>query len=580
MLSLVRSLLLMTALLLGAGLAHAASPRPTLLRFVPADIGLCVLMEDLRERGNALAASPFVARLTRALPGKGIDGLAEIQQLLKFEKQIERFTGVPTAKLRDEVLGDLVVLAYKPGPTGKPDLEEGLVLLHARDAATLANVVSHVNESQTKSGELKSVEERTHRGQKYYCRLEKDAPTFYHLRGSVLLFTGQESMLRSALDLDADLGAEAIAPLEQSLRRLGIAGSLVTFWINPRAYDTELLAKWNKAVGDPSSANEAAFLKTFLSYWKALDGLALCLQLDADVSLALAVSANMEQIPIAGRRLFASLTEPAQLWRRLPSDPLFALASRLDFKALFDTLADFLPAEGRQSIEGELRNTLGAALGKDVITELLPALGADVGLILLPPGREQKGIFPLVMLALRVQPTTDLAPVDQALLSGLHTIATLATIAHNRQNPGKPMAFKRSATDQIDVRYLIGDGVFPTGVQPAFSLVRGHLAAASSPEVLRQLAELLREGPAGPRPDAVPILRVSFKAWRDYLTDRGDALARQLSESEGISVEAASERLRGWVSALETVEMLEVRHRPAPGRTIVQISLKSRWPLK
>ena len=43
-----------------AGHSAKASPRDELLRLVPADVGFCLVLEDLRGHGKAFAESPFV----------------------------------------------------------------------------------------------------------------------------------------------------------------------------------------------------------------------------------------------------------------------------------------------------------------------------------------------------------------------------------------------------------------------------------------------------------------------------------------------------------------------------------------
>jgi hypothetical protein len=555
---------LLPLVLFCAGLACAGSPRAEVLRHVPDDTALCVLLEGLRDRGNALAGSPFVANFAQSALGKSAAERAEVKQLLAVEKQVAAFTGLTAQRLRDEVLGDLVVLAYRPGPPGKPEDEQGLVLVHARDPKALAALIRHVNDLEKKSGKLAGLEERTHRGVTYTCRKEKDAPTYYAVRGSLLLFSGQEAMLRRAIEADADLKADAVAPLEQALQRLGVAGSLVTLWINPRAYDAELALKLSKT--------------TFEAYWKALEGLAVALQLDSDVTLSLAVTGRPEKVSPAARAMLKSLAEPNKLWRALPEEPLFAVAGRIDFAALLDLVGEFLPKEGQQGLVGELQK-LGAPLGKNFVREVLPALGPDLGLIVLPPTQEQKGFIPRLLLSLRVKPTEE--AVDRALLRGLDTLATLVLLGHNGKNSDKLLSLKQESLGKIDLSYLTGEGVFPVGVRPAFGFVRGHLTLASSPEVLRALAALLSEDASldATAPGAVPVVRVSFAAWRAYLTQWKGEIVKALV-AEGSQPNEAEKLVVAWGMGLEYLDRLEVRHQPGAGRILLQVSLKPRWALK
>ena len=117
---------------------QAASPRDELLRFVPDDVGFCVVMQDLRVHAAELAASPFIEQLRASPAGAALRASKEIKQLDKVDKYLQKSLGVGWNQLRDDVLGDAVVFAYRPGPPGKPEQEEGLVLLRAATAKSLA----------------------------------------------------------------------------------------------------------------------------------------------------------------------------------------------------------------------------------------------------------------------------------------------------------------------------------------------------------------------------------------------------------------------------------------------------------
>ncbi len=581
----IRLALLALVLTIGPAL-QAATPREELLRFVPADTAFCLLFQGLREHASDLAGSPFLARLARSPLGKAAVNLAEFQQLLRVQKQIEGFAGLSAERLRNDILGDLLVLAYKPGPPGKPEREEGLFLLHARDPRALSALIERINDAQKRSGELKALEERTHHGQHYFRRQVKGENSFYHLREQVLLFTSQEAILLRALDQVRPMGTETPEKspgfIEASLRRLGVADALLVFWVNPRAFDDALTSKLTQATGE-----ETVWLKTFQVYWKALDGLALAVQLDADATVSLAVAARPEELPASARTFFARLAEPSRVWDALAAlpagpEPLLALTSRLDLRALLDLLTEFLPPESRQTLLTDLERFLGAPLGKSLVREVLPALGPDLDLIVLPPPADQKSLFPQTLLALRVAPSDDPAPVDQALWSALQTFATLVVIGHNQKNPEKPLTLQRITLDKLPVRALVGDAALPAGVQPAFALGRGHLLLASSPASLRRLLGLLSESPTpADRPvGPVPVLRISFKTWREFLTQRRDDFVRHIAAADALSEEQAAARLSSLLTVLEYLDRVEVRHQPAPGRLLLQLSLKTTWPLK
>ncbi len=178
----------------------SAAPRDELLRLVPDDAGFCLVVQNLREHNAALLSSPFVKQFQDSPLGKALANAPEMQKLQSAEKLLHKGLGIEATQLRDDILGDALVLAYRPGPPGKPEQEHGLILVHARDAKLLAQVVERLNQFQKESGELKEVQVREHAGQKYYQRVERNKSSFYYLRDSMLAFTGQEDMLRKVIE--------------------------------------------------------------------------------------------------------------------------------------------------------------------------------------------------------------------------------------------------------------------------------------------------------------------------------------------------------------------------------------------
>ena len=88
-------------------------------------------------------------------------------------KRLSRNTSASNcSQLRDDILGDAIVAAYRPGPPGKPDEEQGILLLRARNATLLASLIDRFNEAQKKSGDLIKLEEREYQGVKYYLRVD------------------------------------------------------------------------------------------------------------------------------------------------------------------------------------------------------------------------------------------------------------------------------------------------------------------------------------------------------------------------------------------------------------------------
>src|SRR5207245_710882 len=96
------------------------APRDELLRLVPGDVGFCLLIEDVRGHAKALLDSPFVSQFRASPMAKLIDA-NETQKLTLADQFLQQYLQISAQQLRDDVLGDALVLAYRPGPPESPD---------------------------------------------------------------------------------------------------------------------------------------------------------------------------------------------------------------------------------------------------------------------------------------------------------------------------------------------------------------------------------------------------------------------------------------------------------------------------
>jgi hypothetical protein len=551
-----------------------ATPRQELLRLVPDDVGFCLLIEDLREHGKALLDSPFVKQfLTSPLAAK-ISKADETQKLGMLDKYLQQFLQVSADQLRDEILGDAFVLAYRPGPPNKPAQEQGLFLLRARDGKLLAALIERINKLQKDSGELKELDERTYAAKTYFRRVVAGNTSFYHLNGPILAFGSHEDILRQMLDLETSVSREADSPMSRQFRLCGVDRPRAALWINPRVFEPALRQKVLAAKGA-----QAVALTSLLGYWQALDGLAFTIVLEKDLELQLAVRARPEALPASARRFLNTAAEPSETWQRFPEKAMLALAGRIDAAALVEALSEFLTPEARQQLQSAVEGTVGSIVGKDIVKDLLPNLGPDWGFCVMAPPADGKEWFPQVVGALRVRPGTTGTPADLTLLNALNSLATLAVFSQNGGQPG-PLSLRSALQDQVEVKYLVNEEKFLPGFQPAFAMKDNHLVVGSSPAVLRRF----RAGsPSSVKPLATkefPLLRLSFVEIARFLRERREPLIAHAAEQDHISREDAGQRLESWLAGLEFFDSLEVTQRPDKGLVVFAIRVRLSQPLK
>ncbi len=427
----------------------------------------------------------------------------------------------------------------------------------------LSSLVDKINAAQKKDGTLTDLQKCPYQGTTYFRRVEPRQTNYYTIRGPVLLFTGQEEMLRQAIDVDRN-AAEAEPTLARWLREIGADRAALALWLNPRAFDAGLAGE--------GRGTDAAFQKKLLTYWKATDGLAAWATLDTELHLSLAVRVRLDALPPAAQRLLSAASRPSEAWRYFPDEALPACGGRIDAGALLELLQDFPPKDDASA-------AAGAALAKDFLKDVLSHVGPDWGFCVAAPPTDGKDWLPQVLLVVRVVRGDDAAPVDEALLSAVSFTARWAVLSYNHDHPGDPLSLKSVEYNHQEIHYLVGDRILPPGFQPAYGLASGWLVFGSAPDVVHGFANAKPKTPPADG-STFPLLRVSVKAWRAYLMERREPLAAALAEKNHASVEETRRQLDEVVAALQFVDRLELDCRTGPALAVVTLTVQTAQPLK
>jgi len=504
------------------------------------------VVQNLRDGGNALKESPFAEQFRKSAAGSALGDNPGVKHLLGLEEDLKKNFGIGWEDLRNDILGDAIVFAYRPVKEGDGQL---LMLIRARDAKPLRNLVDRFNAEQRKNKGLKDVKNLNYKGLTYHARVEANDTNYYYLRGPVLVFSRDEEMLQKALDLDLAASADAVPSVTKWLTQLGADRAMFAVFFNPRAFDSELKSKVDKASGA-----DALILKTLLQYWNALDGVVVSLTLEKDATLAVGVRGQSDKLPRAAQRFFGELSKPSDLWKQIPDDALFAVGGRVDFAALAEMIGQFLTPKDRNAMQQ----------GANLL--LLPKVGPDLGLWLTAPSDPQHH-FPQGMFALR----TGSAEVGKKLLERLDLLVGVAVFGQGQQFPDKPLRLKSDK----DVNYVEGE-MLPPGIRPAFGLKDGFLVLASAPEAVGRFAGPAASEGKGP----APLMRISFKAWRAYFQAHRDDLVKLIAAKENTKPEEAREHLDTVLAVLDFVDRLEVRHEAGQGYAIVSVVIQTAQPLR
>jgi hypothetical protein len=558
--------LLLLALLAAPAAAQQPSARDELLRLVPNDTAICFVVQGLRERSKTVSASPLAEWVSAKY--KPLVGAApEVQKLKDVEALFTTFLGVSLTDLRDDIFGDAIVLAYQPGPVGRPEAEQGCVMVKARDPAKLAKLVAQLNNVQKSTKELTGVDERVHRGQAFYKRAKADGKDeFYLLKDGLFVFAAQEASIHAVIDQAQAANAEPSA-VEKSIRQLGVQDSFLLCWFNPRKLDAEVKAH----VATAGSAQDKAARQQFAQVWFALDNLAIYLDAGKDLELGVAAAYRADAMPTELRTMLKPNPTPSSLWQSIPEDALVAVAGRVTGSQLLDVLLAFSPPDERAAARQEVEKAIGAVVGKDKLPPMLKGVGPDWGLWVAPP--KQAGWVPNVTVAARVNDSD--ASVPASVLKTLGFYAQLAQVHYNRDHDDQ-IESKDQPLGNVEMTVFTNPKLFPPGVQPAYGLTDGHLVLGGSPDLVRSFRK-----PAGePKPTVeAPVLRVNGLRLHEYLGAHAKDIAGWVADRQDRPFDDVKKEIETVGEFLAVLDRAEVFVRGDGGVARFAVRLKFVKPL-
>jgi hypothetical protein len=518
-------------------------PRERLLALVPPDVGFCVFMSDLRGHAHRWDRAPWVRSLRQLPMIQAIVDSPEARQLSAFEGALQKHLGVDWPTLRDDILGEAVVLAYRPGPPGQPEREQGMIALRAPKPRLLAELVERFDALQKSTGELKSLEPIKHRGATYYRREHVQNTHYYYLHGALLIVAASEEMLRQAIDRDLEPSDDN--PWPSRFRRAGSETALVTLGINPAALDP---------FPRPGKGEKP---QSFAGFWRALDGAFITLSVDTKLEMRLVLQGRSPEMPSWAQPLFTETPSASVLWQRFPDPAILTVAARTDFAGLMQSVLETLPPTAR----AELTDKLKLLTRLDLLRDVLPNLGPDWGVCVLPPPAGAE--LPQVIAALAVKPGSGVEPVDEMLFKSAQLVAGLAVLDYNRKNAADPIKVESVTQGKVTVKYIAHARLFPQGVRPACAIKDGFLLLASSPEAIA------RFGPRDVTPSTsgeTPLLHLSPTELAQLLRLRRAQVVVHLREKHALSAPDAERNLDQLLGLLDLFDSLTFTQRSVPGQ--------------
>jgi hypothetical protein len=537
-----------------------------LVRLLPGEPALCVVIEDLRGhvdkvRDKSLVSTLFDSPLAHLLPqGLNRETLAEVERILQTHVQ------ATLGEIVDDVLGDAVVLAYWPARDNEP--ERSVILAKTRNPERAATWLSRLHTVQRQTGQVEKIETRSLGEATYFRLLEAGGQEqFQSVHQSVLVLTQDEKIVRHVLDGLAATPKEA-SPFSRRFALLGREPALVRVMLSPRVFDAELASK-----AETAPESEAAFVKEFLQYWRSIESLGLTLALDSDVSLSLHVRAETAKLPPHARRLLTEAAQPSALWNYVPADAVIVLGGRFDVDAAWQIFQAFLPPESRRDLRTSLEQNSQALFGLDFHEQIVRRLGPDVVAYLAPPSG-LLSVMPEAVLAVKIRSEGN-RHLESEYSDALKTLAGVIALA--RTQAGQPTAVRTRYTSFGRIIYLEGQGMPIPGMQPAAAIKDGCLVLALSPDSIVRFRRRDARAFAAEKQQYPLLGKVTTKPLLDKVVNHPihrPAAVGMLSVLNGGDLAAADVGLNAIRDTLKAFESLEMHYRPVDGGGAVELRVR------
>jgi hypothetical protein len=167
------------------------------------------------------------------------------------------------------------------------------------------------------------------------------------------------------------------------------------------------------------------------------------------------------------------------------------------------------------------------------------------------------------MAALAVRPGPKDLAIDQALYRGVHVLASVALFDYNRRHPDDPIRTQTLKQDNVEIKYLSNDNLFPPGFQPACALKDGYLLLATIPDAIARFRPAAAPAPAS---GEIPLLRISPKGLAKVLREHRESVIDQIAANNQMSKMAAALKLDNALAALDLVERIEIARSGGSGQ--------------
>jgi hypothetical protein len=591
----------------GPAAGQAADNRPTdaLLRLLPADTTVVLTVDGMRDQARAFAASKLAADLLKLPAVKAWFESEKYQELERSRAQIETILGTNLSEVRDELVGDGVILALKipTDPAADASQARGLLLFQARDKALLKRLIRVLNAVQQDNGELVRLAERTRAGVTYHERefapgTSRPTEWYVDYPDGTFVFTNSEKMIQAVIDHKAALAASEassakppfepglgdLAKVQKALARLPSQG-VARLLLNPRLLERSAANTADK------QAVEGPLPALFKRYLPAVEYVAATLEWsEAGIAVHTVETLEPEKLDPWIRRWAGDNRRFDPDLARAPTGALAVACGRVDGSSLWDAIALVAGPDNQPKLANIEAALSGLLLGQDLRTAILPNLGPGVVAYIDPPSDADtapradaggRAPWPLaIVIAFSVNEPHPSAPpvsVFDAVDNALRTVLAFSTLDEKRSLARARITTRTVAG--VDVRAFD----IPVPFAYAVDRVRKRVVVGTSAAAVTRFIECAADPKAGKNlrnrqkaalAGADTFLCVDFNALDRLAAAHRDRLVQTLAARHNRSVAEVEADLAHVLALARLFEAAIVTCRTEPDATAVYRSAR------
>ncbi len=555
-----------------ASTAQGAAPE-SLVSLVPSDVGLCVEMDHLAQHGGRFQSGEFFRRLEFFPPFAEWSNEYSKSVSLVLKRIANHLGESPDGFLR-KLFGRKVVLGAWPSDGGELNDGPGLILVDTEDAELLAKTIDTLCQGMHPGDKEDGPRQIEHAGSTYRVRSTGtgESQKFVYLTAldHIGVLTNTESVMQAVLELHAGQTSpiESVGSLAtyRDARQHVPSDSTITVFINPQRWNAHKL--FSEMVDEGFIPSGDAFRHLANGVWQASDYWVTGIQLGDDVRVKGFLHIDQSLLGDAYRDVLASLQGEPTFLDRVPQNAILAMTGNVDFGLLVKGVLAGKSDSDEVDLDTIRNLTRGMLLGLDLFDEVLPALGPEFGVYLVPEETTDEEIAPAWVAGIQTRslPSDNgQGPsVGAALQNGLKTFLSFASGFLNGQ--GQDSGTVRVNTTRVgvvEVTSLEGVAIWPKSVVATVAASDDFVMVGTSREAVIQSLQIEREDSlgqcsrfrkvlAGGLENPSQIVYIDCRRMRKVLEQDGNAILNTVVRARRLDKELARRSLEqlGAVMAL------------------------------